>query len=361
MRTLSEKFSLTLFRLFSPPLILGGLLAVVAVVVCDADPARAAPGPKDWTLTVGWATMAPPKGKNAVEFEIKQPTNDKNGVAPFAKGWIPTYQPLKVVVPTLDPIAPGDLTKPDKLSAASMAKAQAHADAIGTALGDKTRVTVVKGPVIKVPTGSILNPLFNPRFPSSPRNPQFLPVFSDVQLYNVVTTNISFANPKVNNVGEAGDGGRFNPGAGDGGGGSSRSSMSGYGFNASGLDAFDQPSFVEFGTDAYLSILFPFLGESDSTILEQIAEDLTGHGTSATFDPLTDTLSLIAPLPDGVNLLWGWTDTTLGFNIVLDSTTPVPEPSTVLLAIAGCVGLVFARCLFRKFTLRRIADKLICR
>ncbi len=356
MRTVRGKSSLTFFRLFSHPLILGGLLAVVAVVVCHAAPARAAaPGPKDWTLTVGWATMAPPKGKNAVEFEIKQPTNDKNGVAPFAKGWIPTYQPLKVVVPSLDPIAPGDLTKPDKLSAASMAKAQAHADAIGTALGDKTRVSVVKGPVIKVVTGSMPNPLFNPRFPPSPLNPPFLPVFSDVQLYNVVTTNISFVNPKVNNVGETGDGGRFNPGAGGGGGGSSRSSMSGYGFNASGLDAFDQPSFVEFGTDAYLSILFPFLGESDSTILEQIAQDLTVHGTSATFDPLTDTLSLLAPLPDGVNLLWGWTDTTLSFNIVLDSTTPVPEASTLSLAIAGCVGLVLARYLFRKFTLRASA------
>jgi hypothetical protein len=334
----------------------GGILAVAAVIVCDIDPASAAQGPKDWTLTVGWATMSPPKGKNAVEFDIKQPSNDKNGVAPFAKGWIPTYQSLKVVVATLDPIAPGDLTKPDKLSAASMAKAQAHADAIGTALGDKTRVSVVKGPVIKVVTGSMPNPLFNPRFPPSPLNPQFLPVFSDVQLYNVVTTNISFVKARVNNVGESGDGGRFGPGAGGGGGGSSMGSMSGSGSSASGLDAFDQPSFVEFGTDAYLSILFPFLGESDSTILEQIGEDLTAHGTSASFDALTDTLSLLAPLPDGVNLLWGWTDTALNFSIVLDSTTPVPEPSALSLVVAGCFGLVLIRSVLPGSSLKRLVE-----
>lgn len=331
------------------------LLSAAVAVIPGGNLARAAapnPGPVDLTLPIGIATLMPPAKKNAVFFQLTQPINDKDGNDPFiidAKGnavgnpkWKPNYQVFDIKIAKIDPIAAADRFNPAKLSAASKAKAEGFANEIGAKLGDKTRVSVDKGDVIQIVTDRMKNPAFNLRFPVSIFNPLFLPVYSDVQLYKVVTTNISKFQIKENFTGENGDGAQFNPGKIDPVRRTSSARMTGLGFDASGMDAFGDPSFVEFGTDTYRSILFPFKGEGDATILQQIAEDLTKNGISAMFDALTDTVSLLSPLADGGTLFWGWTDITLGFDVALDSTAAqAPEPSALLLLASGLAALGF--------------------
>lgn len=330
------------------------LLSAAVAVIPGGNLARAAanPGPIDLTLPIGIPTLTPPAKKDAAFFTLTQPINDKDGNDPFivdAKGnavgnpkWKPTYQVFDIKISKIDPIAAADRFNPAKLSAASKVKAEVIADEIGAKLGDKTRVSVDKGDVTKIVTGSMRNPAFNPRFPVTIFNQPFLPVYSDVQLYKVVTTNISKFQIKENFTGENGDGAQFNPGKINPRGSTSSARMTGLGFDASGMDAFGDPSFVEFGTDAYRAILFPFKGESDATILQQIAEDLTKNGISAMFDALTDTVSLLSPLAEGGTLFWGWTDITLGFDVALDSSAAqAPEPSALLLLASGLAALGF--------------------
>jgi hypothetical protein len=67
------------------------LAATLAGVLAAVSPAPApAQVQRDYTLPVGWATQAPPRSQNAVEFEIRQPVNDRNGRDPGDRRSKPT-------------------------------------------------------------------------------------------------------------------------------------------------------------------------------------------------------------------------------------------------------------------------------
>lgn len=380
--------------------ILTPIIVAIAMSIVGTDLASAAQGPKNVTIKIGVATMAPPQGKDSATFELKEPAIDKNFNPPFiqnAKGktvgnpkWTPTYSTHKVSVPKIDPVPLADRADPKKLEAASKAKADVFKTAIDGATGDATRTTVVKNPMLtKVQTSTKANPNYRPRFPPSIFNPPFLPVYSEVQLYQVVVTNISRMDIKTNFTGENGDGISFGSGDVDIKTSPSMGNIKGLGFNASGSDAYsaqtalygaapqapqifgcvatepnssqiypnvdvgipictpgDTQSFFEVSVESltntsYQSVLYPFFGQTDADILQQIADDLTNHGIAALFDAATNTLSLVNPLPDGDTMDFGWTDTSLGFEVALDST--VPEPGTLALLGLGLAALAYSR------------------
>ena len=161
-----------------------------------------------------------------------------------------------------------------------------------------------------------------------------------------------YLTPGSNTTGEVGNGkASFSPG-GMPSGGTSKMSFGGLGSgtgSATGLDASGNPAVVGFGfidlassmPAQYLAAFQPLVGMTDASVLTVLAslftEDFGPSGFTASYDPLSDRLSIDQSLPS-VDVTWSAnSDTGLFLD---DAVTPTPEPGSLVLVGTVLVGLV---------------------
>jgi hypothetical protein len=135
---------------------------------------------------------------------------------------------------------------------------------------------------------------------------------------------------------------------------STRPSMSGSGSSSglsSGLDPSGNQSLVGFGfwdptmsnPTLFIDAVFPTSGENDGQVLGDLASlfnsDFASNGFTATYDPLTDTLTLDQAIP-GTNFMW-FADTDTGLNFIGDNPpTPLPAALPLFATGLGALGLL---------------------
>ena len=164
-----------------------------------------------------------------------------------------------------------------------------------------------------------------------------------------------YLTPGSNTTGEVGNGkASFSPG-GMPSGVTSKMSFGGLGSDtgsATGLDASGNPSVVGFGfidlTSSmpahYLAAFQPLVGMTDASVLTVLAslftENFGSSGFTASYDPLSDRLSIDQSLPS-VDVTWSAnSDTGLFLD---DAISPTPEPGTLVLVGTLLLGLVVLR------------------
>lgn len=317
------------------PFLCSTVVAVALTVLAHGALAQAAPQPQSLQIDVSYATN-PATKKSPVTFSFYAVVTGKNG-KPAKKT---VYVRVENIV----------ASKP--LTAMQVADAsKAKAEAIAAAINIKLPPGSMPATVAALPAMPVQIPKPNPDYKPPPLGVPKFPTNWPLQTVNAVTYRVTIPNTfgninwGRNPTGENGDGVRSVPGGGGGGGGASPSydgSMGGTGASAAGVDAFGDPSVVEFGTDTYQSYLLPQAGESDATILDDLASDLDTHGVSAEFDLSTDTLALLEPLDAGQELDFGWTDTGLDFRVNFEP-IGMPEPSSFALLGPGLAMLVARR------------------
>jgi len=146
---------------------------------------------------------------------------------------------------------------------------------------------------------------------------------------------------ELSKLGEGGNGGEFIPGArpSPGSRGSLERSTPGIETVALGKDALGDPSLVQFGIEGlYVAEYSPAQGMTDDEVLSLLADMLKSNGLPATFDPISNALSLDNPIPDGATLIWGSTDENLEFAAEFDAVAS--ETSSLELLGIGLVVMV---------------------
>ena len=178
-----------------------------------------------------------------------------------------------------------------------------------------------------------------------------------------------YLTPGSNTTGEIGNGkASFSPG-GMPSGGTSQMSFGGLGAgtgSATGLDPSGNPSVVGFGfidlTSStpvdYIAAFNPLAGMTDADVLTILAslftENFGSSGFSASYDPLSDRLSIDQALPSA-DVTWS-ADSDTGL-FLDDAVSPTPEPGSLVLLGTGLLGLVVMLVLRRRGAARARASR----
>jgi hypothetical protein len=119
---------------------------------------------------------------------------------------------------------------------------------------------------------------------------------------------------------------------------------------SSGLDPSGGESVVGFGfwdptvsnPTLFIAALFPTSGQTDGQVLGDLASlfnaNFASAGFTASYNALTDTLSLNQAIP-GYDLMW-FADSDTGLNFLGDNQPVVPLPGSLILFGSGLLGLV---------------------
>jgi hypothetical protein len=92
----------------------------------------------------------------------------------------------------------------------------------------------------------------------------------------------------------------------------------------------------------FIAALFPTSGQTDGQVLGDLASlfnaNFASAGFTASYNALTDTLSLNQAIP-GYDLMW-FADSDTGLNFLGDNQPVVPLPGSLILFGSGLLGLV---------------------
>ena len=291
--------------------------------------------------------LATPLAKGALEFKLTIVVNGiptTNTVSIPAGAITPYDKPAPLPGETVDAYG---LRVAQEISDAAQAKATVVAAAINTAFGLKA-----PGPVVTTGTTKKMMAAIPFTFNGKDYTRKLSFTQGTVTIPDVAKGKgdpITVTEAGI--LGEGGDKGKFLPAGGGGGGSSSTGSVGSLlpatpsiDMVATGVNAFDRPSKVDFGlAGGYVAQVDPTAGMTEVQVLQSLAQLLDAHGEAATFDVSDQTLSLDNPIPDGQALQWGDTDTGLAFTTEIDpGYATVPEPGSWMLALGG-VGLLGAR------------------